>query len=258
MIDAVVEHVVWSVDDLVLLVRKVECAVTLDLGTVGYLRQDGTQLGKVIEEALLLDNLILATPLLVKLIWQEVESWQFVTSILLGYHGAHFYKGGGGIDAGLFQLNGDDDGISLEDKRKQALERETARSVNNEVEVLGTHGPDKVTGVPFAVELGTGYDLVQGLELRPPLKVLLLLLDDASLRIRIEHDKAVLVLLDELVGEHHAVGGLAAAAFLVGEHDDLVFLGVLPNTEKWNAHKALFVTRIMSFGHLCYVRLGAA
>lgn len=258
MIDAVVEHVVWSVDDLVLLFRKVERAVTLDLGTVGYLRQDGAQLGKVIEEALLLDNLILATPLLVKLIWQEIEHWQLVASVLLGYHDAHFYKGGGGIDAGLFQLYGDDDGISLEDKRKQALKGKAARSINDEVEVLGTHGSDKVTSVPFAVELGTGDDLVQGLEQRPPLKVLLLLLDDASLWIRIEHDKAVLVLLDELVGEHHAVGGLAAAAFLVGEHDDLVFLGALPNAEKWNAHKALFVTRIMSLGHLCYVRPGAA
>lgn len=252
------EYVVWFVDDLVLLFCKVERTVTLDLGTVRYLRQDCAQLGKVIEEALLLVNLILATPLLVELIGQEVEIWKFITAVLLGYHGAHFYKGGGGIDAGLFQLNGDDDGISLEDKRKQALERETTRSVNNEVEVLGTHGPDKVTGVPFAVELGTGDDLVQGLEQRPSFKVLLLLLDDAALRVRIEHDKAVLVLLDKLVGEHHAVGGLAAAAFLVGEHDDLVFLGVLPNTEKWNAHKALFVTRIMSFGHLCYVRLGAA
>ena len=134
--------------------------------------------------------------------------------------------------------NGDDDGISLEDKRKQALEREAARSVNNEVEVLGTHGSDKVTGVPFAVELGTGNDLVQGLEQRPSFKVLFLLLDDAALRVRIEHDKAVLVLLDKLVGEHHAGGGLAAAAFLVGEHDDLVFHGVLTNAEKWNAHKA--------------------
>ena len=241
-----------------LLISEVERAVTLNLGAVGYLRQDCAQLGKVIEEALLLDNLILAAPLLVKLIWQEVESWQFVTSILLGYHGAHFYKGGGGIDAGLFQLNGDDDGISLEDKRKQALEREAARSVNNEVEVLGTHGSNKVTGVPFTVELGTGNDLVQGLEQRSSFKVLFLLLDDAALRVRIEHDKAVLVLLDKLVGEYHAVGGFAAAAFLVGEHDDLVFHGVLPNVEKWNAHKALFVTRIMSLGHLCYVRPGAA
>jgi len=238
IIDAVVEYVVWFVDDLVLLFRKIERAVTLDLGTVGYLWQDCAQLGKVIEEALLLVNLILATPLLVELIGQEVEIWKFITAVLLGDHGAHFYKGGGGIYAGLLQLNGDDDGISLEDKRKQALERKAARSVNNEVEVLGTHGSDKVTGVPFAVELGTGNDLVQGLEQRPSFKVLLLLLDDAALRVRIEHDKAVLVLLDKLVGEHHAGGGLAAAAFLVGEHDDLVFHGVLPNAEKWNAHKA--------------------
>lgn len=238
MIDAVVEYVVWSVDNLVLFFRKVERTVTLDLGTVGYLRQDCAQLGKAIKEALLLDNLILATPFLVELIGQEVEIWKFITAVLLGYHDAHFYKGGGGIDAGLFQLYGDDDGISLEDKRKQALKGKAARSINDEVEVLGTHGPDKVTGVPFAVELGTGNDLVQGLEQRPSFKVLFLLLDDAALRVRIEHDKAVLVLLDELVGEHHAVGCLAAAAFLVGEHDDLVFHGVLPNAEKWNAHKA--------------------
>ena len=180
IIDAVVEYVVWFVDDLVLLFRKIERAVTLDLGTVGYLWQDCAQLGKVIEEALLLVNLILATPLLVELIGQEVEIWKFITAVLLGDHGAHFYKGGGGIYAGLLQLNGDDDGISLEDKRKQALERKAARSVNNEVEVLGTHGSDKVTGVPFAVELGTGNDLVQGLEQRPSFKVLLLLLDDAA------------------------------------------------------------------------------
>lgn len=232
------EHVIALVNNLMLLVGEVERAVTLDLSTVGYLRQDGAQSGKVIEEALLLDNLVLAAPLLIELIWQEVEIWQLVRTVLLGNHGAHLNKGCGGIDAGFLQLNRYDDGISLEDKRKQALEGKAARSVNDEVEVLGTHGSNKVTGVPFAVELGTGDDLVQGLELRPPFKVLLLLLDDAALRVCIEHDKAVLVLLDEQVGEHHAVGGFAAAAFLVSEHDDLVFHGVLTNAEKWNAHKA--------------------
>lgn len=232
------EHVIALVNNLMLLVGEVERAVTLDLSTVGYLRQDCAQSGKVIEEALLLDNLVLAAPLLIELVWQEVEIWQLVRTVLLGNHGAHLNKGCGGIDAGFLQLNRYNDGISLEHKRKQALKSKTARSVDDEVEVLVAHGSDKDMSIHFAVKLGTGYDLIQGLELWTSFKVLLVLFDDTALWVCVEHDETVLVLLDKLVCEHHAVGGFAAAAFLVGEYDNLVFLGTFPDVENWNAHKA--------------------
>ena len=144
VIDAVVERIEAFVDNLMLLVREEERTVALDLGAVGYLRQYGAQLGEVVEERLLLGQLGLSAPILVKLVGNEIEIWQLVTTVFLGDHSAHFNKGGGGIDAGLFQLNGDDDGISLEDKWKKALKGKTARSVDDKVKVLVAHGADKV------------------------------------------------------------------------------------------------------------------
>ena len=239
VIDAVVERVEAFVDNLMLLVGEEERTVALDLGAVGYLRQYGAQLGEVVEERLLLGQLGLSAPILVKLVGNEIEIWQLVTTVFLGDHSAHFNKGGGGIDAGLFQLNWDDDGISLEDKWKQALKGKTARCVDDKVKVLVAHGSDKILCITFAAELGTGHDLIEGLELGPALTVLLVFLDDAALRVTVERDETAVVFEDKLVGEQYTNGGLAASAFLVSGYDNLVALlrGGFPDVEKWYVHK---------------------
>jgi hypothetical protein len=261
VIDAIVKEVVALVNDLMLLVSDEERAVTLDLCTVGYLRQDGANLGKVVEELLLLGKLVLAPPVLVELIGQEVEIRQLVKAVLLGYHGGHINERCGTVDACLFQLNGRNDGVGLEDKWEKALLGQAARGVDDEVKVFVTHGSDKVEGLLLTDKLGTGNNLIEGWELGPALTVLLMLLDDTTLWIGIEDDKTAMVFEDELTGSQHAVGGLAAPAFLVGEYNDLVasLLGALPNVEKWNVHKVgCWKLVSWSFCHLCYVRLVAA
>ncbi len=218
VINAVVEHVVARGDNLVLLVGEEERAVTLDLGAVGYLRKDGAQLGEVIEELLLFGKLVLAAPVFVELVGYEEERWQFFKAVLLGNH---------------------DDGIGLEHQWKQTLKGETARSVNDEVEVLVAHGPDKVQGILLAAELGAGDYLIQGLELWPALSVLLMFLDDTALRVGIKHDETAVMFKDELVGKKHAECGLAATAFLVGDDENLVasLIRRLSNVKEWYVHK---------------------
>ena len=239
VIKSVVEHVVARVYNLVLLVGEEERAVTLDLGTVGYLRKDGAQLGEVVKELLLLGKFVLTAPVLVELVRQKEEWRQLVKAVLLGDHGSHIDEGGGTVDAGFLQLDGGDDGIGLENKWKQALERETSRSIDDKVEVLITHGSDKVEGLLLAAELGAGHNLIQGLELWPALSVLLMLLDYAALWITIKHNETAMVFEDKLTGIKHAVGGLAAAAFLVSVHDNLVasLLGRLSNVKERYVHK---------------------
>ena len=102
------------------------------------------------------------------------------------------------------------------------MECETSRSVDDEVEILIAHGADKVKGLLLAAELGTRHNLIERLELWPALPVLLMLLDDAALWITIKHDETAMVFEDKLTGIKHTVGGLAAAAFLVSVHDNLV------------------------------------
>lgn len=239
VINAVVEHVVARCDNLVLLVGEEERAVTLDLGAVEYLRKDGAQLGKVVEELLLLVKLVLAAPVLVELVGHEEERRQFFKAVLLGNHSCHVDEAGRAVDAGLLQLDGGDDGIGLEHQWKQALKGETARSVDDEVEVLVAHGPDKVEGILLSAELGTRDYLIQWLELWPALSVLLMLLDDAALRVGIEYDETAMMFKNELVGKKHAEGSLAAAAFLVGDDENLVasLLRRLSDVKEWYVHK---------------------
>lgn len=73
----------------------------------------------------------------------------------------------------------------------------------------------------------------------PALTVLLVFLDDAALRVTVERDEAAVVFEDKLVGEQYTDGGLAASAFLVSGHNNLVALlrGGLPDVEKWYVHK---------------------
>ena len=184
VIDGLVEHIERLVDNLTLFVSEEERAITLDLGTVGHLRQDGTQLGKVVEELLLLGEFVLAAPVLVKLIRQKVEWRKPVKAVFLGDHDTHVHEGGGAVDAGLLHLEGGDDCVGFE---------------------------------LFAAELGAGDDLIEGLELWPAFPVLLVLLDDAALRVGIEHDEAAMVFEDQLVGKEHTDSGLAAAAFLISD-----------------------------------------
>lgn len=222
-----------------LLVGKEECAVTLDLGTVGHLRQDGAQLGKVFEELLLLGELILAAPVLVELIRQEVEWRQPVKAVFLGDHDTHIHESGCAVDAGLLHLERCDNSVGFEHQWKQALLGETSRCIDDEVEVLVAHGPDKVEGLLLAAELGAGHNLIQGLELWPAFSVLLVLLDDTALRVGIKHDEAAMVFEDQVVGEEYADGGLAAAAFLIGYDENLVgFLrSRFPDVKERYVHK---------------------
>ena len=80
----------------------------------------------------------------------------------------------------------------------------------------------KVERFFLAAELGTWYDLIQRRELWPSLTVLLVFFDNAALRIAVKHDETAMVFEDKLTGIKHTVGGLAAAAFLVSVHDNLV------------------------------------
>ena len=239
VIDGLVEHIERLVDNLTLFVSEEERAITLDLGTVGHLRQDGTQLGKVVEELLLLGEFVLAAPVLVKLIRQKVEWRKPVKAVFLGDHDTHVHEGGGAVDAGLLHLEGGDDSVGFEHQWKQALLGKASRGVDDEVKVLIAHGADKVEGLLFAAELGAGDDLIEGLELWPAFPVLLVLLDDAALWVGIEHDEAAMVFEDQLVGEEHADGSLAAATFLIGDDENLVasLLRRFPDVEKWYVHK---------------------
>ena len=239
-IDGLVEHIERLVDNLTLFVSEEERAITLDLGTVGHLRQDGTQLGKVVEELLLLGEFVLAAPVLVKLIRQKVEWRKPVKAVFLGDHDTHVHEGGGAVDAGLLHLEGGDDCVGFEHQWKQALLGKASRGVDDEVKVLIAHGPDKVEGLLFAAELGAGDDLIEGLELWPALSVLLVFLDDTALRVGIKHNKTAMVFEYKMTGAKHAVGGFAAAALLVGVYDDLVasLLGGLPDVKEWYVHKA--------------------
>ena len=222
-----------------LLIGEVERAVTLDLGAVGYLRQDGAQLSEVVEELLLLDKLVLTAPVLVELVGQEEERRQLVKAVLLGNHSGHINEACRAVDAGLLQLDGGDDGIGLEHQWEQTLKGETARSVDDEVEVLVAHGSDKVEGILLTAKLGTGYNLIKGLKLRPALSVLLVLLDDAALRVSIEYDETAVMFKNELVGKKHAEGSLAAAALLIGDDENLVasLLWRLSDVKEWYVHK---------------------
>ena len=222
-----------------LLIGEVERAVTLDLGAVGYLRQDGAQLSEVVEELLLLDKLVLAAPVLVELVGQEEERRQLLKAILLGNHSGHVDEACRAVDAGLLQLDGGDDGIGLEHQWEQTLKGETTRSVDDEVEVLVAHGSDKVEGILLTAKLGTGYNLIKGLKLRPALSVLLVLLDDAALRVSIEYDETAVMFKNELVGKKHAEGSLAAAALLIGDDENLVasLLRRLSDVKEWYVHK---------------------
>ena len=239
VIDGLIEHIERLVDNLVLLVGEEERAVALDLGTVGHLRQDGAQFGEVVEELLLLGELVLAAPVLVELVRQEIEWRQPVKAVFLGDHDTHVHEGGGAVDAGLLHLEGGDDCVGFEHQWKQALLGKASRGVDDEVKVLIAHGPDKVEGLLFAAELGAGDDLIEGLELWPAFPVLLVLLDDAALRVGIEHDEAAMVFEDQLVGEEHADSSLAAATFLIGDDNNLVGLlrGRFPDVEEWYVHK---------------------
>ena len=98
---------------------------------------------------------------------------------------------------------------------------------------------DKVEGLLFAAELGAGDDLIEGLELWPAFPVLLVLLDDAALWVGIEHDEAAMVFEDQLVGEEHADGSLAAATFLIGDDENLVapLFGRLSDVKERYVHK---------------------
>ena len=222
-----------------LLVGEVERAITLNLGAVGYLRQDGAQLGEVVKELLLFDKLVLAAPVLVELVGQEIEWRQLVKAVLTCNHGDHINEGGGTVDAGFLQLDGGDDGIGLEEKGKIALLGETARCIDEKVEVLVSHGSYKVECFFLASELGTGNDLIQRWKLWPSLTVLLVLLDDAALRVAVKHDETAMVFEYKLTGAKHTVGGFAAATFLVSKHNNLVasLLGGLPDVKEWYVHK---------------------
>lgn len=222
-----------------LLVGKIERAVTLNLGTVGYLRQDGAQLGKVVEKLLLLDKLVLAALVLVELVGQKIERWKLVKAVLTCNHGDHINKGGGTVDAGFLQLDGSDDGIGLEEKGEIALLGETTRCIDEKVEILVAHGSYKVECFFLASKLGTGNNLIQGRELWPSLTVLLVFFDDAALRVAVKHDETAMVFEYKLTGTEHTVGGFAAAAFLVSEHNNFVasLLGGLPDVKEWYVHK---------------------
>ena len=239
VIDGLIEHIERLVYYLMLLVGEEERAVALDLGAVGHFRQDGAKLGEVVEELLLLGELILAAPFLVELIRQKVEWRKPVKAVFLGDHDTHVHEGGGAVDAGLLHLEGGDDSVGFEHQWKQALLGKASRGVDDEVKVLVAHGPDKVEGLLFAAELGAGDDLIEGLELWPALSVLLVFLDYAALRVGIEHDEAAMVFEDQLVGEEHADGSLAAATFLIGDDENLVasLLRRFPDVEKWYVHK---------------------
>lgn len=176
VIDEVIERIIALVNNLMLLISEVERAVTLNLGAVGYLRQDGTQLGEVVKELLLLDKLVLAAPVLVELVGQKIERRKLVKTVLTCNHGDHINKGGGTVDAGFLQLDGSDDGIGLEEKGKIALLGETARCIDEKVEILVAHGSYKVECFFLAAELGTRYDLIQRRELWPALTILLVFL----------------------------------------------------------------------------------
>ena len=239
VIDGLVEHIERLVDNLTLFISEEERAITLDLGTVGHLRKDGTQLGKVVEELLLLGEFVLAAPVLVKLIRQKVEWRKPVKAVFLGDHDTHVHEGGGAVDAGLLHLEGGDDCVGFEHQWKQALLGKASRGVDDKVEVFVAHGPDKVEGILLAAELGTGDDLIEGLELWTALSVLLMLLDNAALRVGIKHDETAMVFENQLVGEKHTHSGLAASAFLIGDDDNLVGLlrGRFPDVEEWYVHK---------------------
>ena len=107
------------------------------------------------------------------------------------------------------------------------------------VEVLVAHGSDKVEGILLTAKLGTGYNLIKGLKLRPALSVLLVLLDDAALRVSIEYDETAVMFKNELVGKKHAEGSLAAAALLIGDDENLVasLLRRLSDVKEWYVHK---------------------
>mgnify|MGYP003533773157 FL=1 len=239
VIDAVIERIVALVNNLMLLISEVEGAVTLNLGAVGYLRQDGAQLGEVVKELLLLDKLVLAAPVLVELVGQKIERRKLVKAVLTCNHGDHINKGGGTVDAGFLQLDGSDDGIGLEEKGKIALLGETARCIDEKVEILVAHGSYKVECFFLAAELGTWYDLIQRRELWPSLTVLLVFFDNAALRVAVKHDETAMVFEYKLTGAEHTVGGFAAAAFLVSKHNNLVasLLGGLPDVKEWYVHK---------------------
>ena len=239
VIEYVVEYVVAWVYNLVLLVGEEQRAVTLDLGTVGYLRKDGAQLGEVVKELLLLGKLVLAAPVFVELVGHEEERRQFFKAVFLGNHSGHINEACRAVDACLLQLDGGDDGIGLEHQWKQTLKGETARSVNDEVEVLVAHGSDKVEGILLTAKLGTGYNLIKGLKLWPALSVLLVLLDDAALRVGIEHDETAVMFKNKLVGKKHTESGLAAAALLIGDDENLVasLLRRLSDVKEWYVHK---------------------
>ncbi len=210
VIDGLIEHIERLVYYLMLLVGEEERAVALDLGAVGHFRQDGAQLGKVVEELLLLGEFVLAAPVLVKLIRQKVEWRKPVKAVFLGDYDTHVHEGGGAVDAGLLHLEGGDDCVGFEDQWKQALLGKASRGVDDEVKVLVAHGSYKIECFFLAAELGTWYDLIQRRELWPSLTVLLVFFDNAALRVAVKHDETAMVFEYKLTGAEHTVGGFAA------------------------------------------------
>ena len=145
----------------------------------------------------------------------------------------------------------DDEGIAAGKQGEAALVGETARSVDDKVEVLIAHVGNQLHRTLLAAQIKIRNYLIGYLDVWELLSLLPALLDDALLRIGVEKDETE-AQFGKVVGKHDAVGGLAYAALLVGKGDNLVALLLwLVEIECCYTHRFSMLVILVSGSHNC-------